>query len=682
MGTARDRHRGRWFATCVTAAVAVLLGLLVGAPGAHAEEGLAVSSQSRYVLDLEEGTVQGSITMTLRNVTPNEPTADGFRYFFYDAYGIPLPAGATDVQARSGDGTLRTASQRLPEEPGFRLIEIQFPDLLYQESRTIELTFTLEGQPPRSDDPTRIGPGHANFAVFGPGDAGANSVGVVVDSELEFDSTESDFDTSEGEGTTTYTFTEDNIGGGISAMVSVRTSEVGEGTQVTVGGVDLVLIPYPNDPEWADFIETWADRALPVLESLVGHPWPGDIDRIRQDVGSQVRGFDGWYSTSEREIVLGEALDDGVLNHELAHAWVNTATIPERWLSEGLAEVLAERTATRTGGSFTVPATVNPDDEHALPLYTWLSSRGFRGTETDSWAYPASYQVATALLAGLDDDLLTPLLSDVVTSSSPWDLPGRRDLSGGGTTTTAFLDLLAAHETPSVVDGSAIELYRTWVLEGATTDLLDQWQPVGAKYEEYAGAAPWGAPLGLRRSMSGWEFAQAIEMMNERAGLPPAAAGAQAVADRLHLDLPDRLRQGYEQADSAADYDALSDSLQDASRTLERYADARASADAERDLLGRIGALPLRLAATADVAAENIRIDEFAASRSASDLVIERGGAARMVGAAILGGVALVLLLLIGLSVFIARRSRSEHPLPGERPVSSPSSPRAESVDT
>lgn len=658
MGTETGARRGRRLVVGVTAAVMLVLSLLFVAQPAQADQGLTVSSTSRYVLDLADGTVQGSITMTLHNVTPNEPTGDGgFRYFFYDAYAVPLPAGATDVEARSGDRTLRTERQRLPEEPGFRLVEVQFPDLLYQQSRTIELTFTLEGQSPRSDDPTRIGPAHAHFAVFGPGDVGTNSVAVVVDSELEFDSTESEFVSEQSGGMTTYTFTKDNIGGGISAMVSVRTSEVGEGTEVTVGGVDLVLIPYPNDPEWADFIETWADEALPVLESLVGRSWPGDIDRIREDAGSQVRGFDGWYSTSEREIVLSEALDDGVLYHELAHAWVNTATVPERWLTEGLAEVLAERTAARTGGSFTIPSTVRRDDEHALPLHTWPSSRGFRGTETDSWAYPASYQVTAALLAGLDDERLRPVLSDVVTSTSPWDLPGRRDLSGGGTTTMAFLDVLAAHRAPSVTDESAVELYRTWVLDGATADLLSQWQPVGAVYQEYASAAPWGAPLGLRRAMSRWEFPQATEMMSEYASLPPEAAGVQGRADRLDVDLPERLREHYEQADSEADYDALSDSLQDASQTLERYEEARATADTERNLLGRIGAVPLRLAATADVAAEDITIDQFAASRTASDLVIERGASAEAVGAAILGGVALVILLLAVLIAVLVRRA-------------------------
>src|SRR5699024_6115523 len=123
------------------------------------------------------------------------------------------------------------------------------------------------------------------------------------------------------------------------------------------------------------------------------------------------------------------------------------------------------------------------------------------------------------------------------------DLPGRRDLSGGGTTTSTFLDLLAAHKAPSVADGSAVELYRTWVLEDTSAEPLRQWQPMQSEYERYAGAAPWGAPLGLRRAMSQWAFSDAADMMQARAGLPGEATAVQDSADRLDIALPDRLRQ-------------------------------------------------------------------------------------------------------------------------------------------
>lgn len=222
----------------------------------------------------------------------------------------------------------------------------------------------------------------------------------------------------------------------------------------------------------------------------------------------------------------------------------------------------------------------------------------------------------------------------------------------------AFLDLLAAHEAPSVADGSAVELYRTWVLEEPGADLLEQWQPVRTLYDEFAGGASWGAPLGLRRSMARWEFSDATRVMSELADLPAGAAQVQELADHLAVDLPTRVQENYELADSDEDYTAVRASLANAHSTLARYEEAAAVAYAERGLIDRIGAIPLRLEATAQVAAENISLDEFAASRAASDLVIERAAWVTRVGVAIVVGAALALLLVIGGLVALVRRSR------------------------
>ncbi|MGA8045489.1 MAG: hypothetical protein WCA30_04410, partial [Dermatophilaceae bacterium] len=608
MARTAGRENGRRFLSVPAAAAALALVVtLLAAHPAHADAGLIVSSTSRYVVDAEGERVTGAITMTLRNVAPDETTDDGsVRFFFYDAYGIPLPAETQDVRAVSGGDEL--VVERLPIEgqSGFRLFQIQFPDLLFGDSRTIELSFTLEGQPPRSEDPTRIGPGYATFSVFGPGDPGSNTVEVVVPDDLTVDSTSDSFTEAPGsDGTTVYTSREDNLAPGFAATMSVRSSEVGEGRAVTVGGVPLVLVPYPNDPEWADFIEERADVGLPVLVGLVGQEWPGEIDRIRQDSGSQVRGFEGWYSTREREIVLGEALDDGVLFHELAHAWVNTSTIEDRWLSEGLAELLAEETAERTDGTFTRPEEVDATDEAAVPLQTWDESPGFRGTDGDAWAYPASYQVVTALVAGLEDEALPELLADVVTATSPWDLPGRRTLSGGALRTTTFLDLLAAHETPTVADGSAQSLYVNWVLtDEDAARLVDRAEATDA-YTSFAAGGPWGPPLAIRASMAQWDYPGALALMVERSELPAAAAAVQELSERTGTELPERIRSGYEDADSEQELNAAAAAVATATDALRRYEEARAAVDADRGPFGRLGAAVLRLEATADAAQQN-----------------------------------------------------------------------------
>lgn len=652
------------------AAVLVLVVTLLAAPPARADGGLVVSSTSRYVVDSEAEQVTGTITMTLRNVAPDEPANDGgVRFFFYDAYGIPLPAEAANVRAVSDGDELVVERLRIEGQSGFRLFQIRFPDLLFGDSRTIELSFTLEGQPPRSDDPTRIGPGYATFAVFGPGDPGSNTVEVVVPEDLTVDSTADSFTQAPGgDGLTVYTSEEDNLAPGFAATMSVRSSEVGEGRSVTVGGVPLVLVPYPNDPEWADFIEERADIGLPVLVELVGQPWPGDIDRIRQDSGSLVRGFEGWYSTREREIVLGEALDDGILFHELAHAWVNTSSIEDRWLSEGLAELLAEETANRTDGTFTRPTAVEATDRAAVPLQTWDESPGFRGTAGDAWAYPASYQVITALLAGLDDAQLSELLADVVTASSPWDLPGRRTLSGGALRTTTFLDLLAAHEAPTVVDGSAESLYVTWVLTDENAARLADRAEAAAAYESFAAGGPWGPPLAIRAAMSQWDYPRALTLMAERSELPAAAATAQQLSERTGTELPERIRGGYEDADSDRELDAAAAAVTTATNALRRYDEARTAVDSVRGPFGRLGSAVLRLEPTVEAAQQNIVVDEMAASVAASELALERAARATWLGVGLVAAGVLLILAAAAFAVALRRRSR-RRPVPEPAPA-------------
>ena len=652
----------------VVLTVALLAGVVLTTPAAQADDGLAVTSTSRYEVRPEEERVVATMTMTLRNVAPTEDGEDGgFRFYYYDAYGIPLPSEATDVRATSEGVALPVRRRAIPGQPGFGIVEVGFPDLLYPDSRTLELSFTLEGRPPRSEDPTRIGEGYATFSVFGPGDPGQSLVEVVVPSGLEVDSTASSFTPEERpDGTTVFTTREDNLSPGFAATMSVRGDAVGEERPVTVGGVDLVLVPYPNDPAWADFIEERADTGLPVLEDLLGEEWPGEIDRIREDSGSLVRGFEGWYSRSEREIVLGEALEDGVLFHELAHAWVNTATVEDRWLSEGLAELLAEETARRTGGSFTTPAAVARDHPAALPLQSWESSPGFRGTEVDAWAYPASYQVVTRLLDGLPDEGLSAVLGDVVTATSPWDLPGRRSLSGGALRTTTFLDLLDAHGAPAAADGTAAELYATWVLTDEDAAALADRPEARSAYAAYVAAGPWGAPLAVRSAMARWDHSRALTLMTERADLPAAAATVQELSERTGTGLPERIRRGYEDADTDRELDATAAAVSTATNALRRYEEARAAVDADRGPFGRLGATVLRLETAAETARENIALDEMAASVTASELVIDRAPWSTRLGVGIVAATVLLLALLSVLVIALVRRGRRTGRRPAE----------------
>lgn len=633
----------------------IVLSQVVAAPPARADGGIEVSSVSRYVFEPDAQVVRATMEITLRNTSPNQPTGDGgYRYFFFNTYGIPLPEGATKIRARSNGATLRTSRDTIDGEPGFRMVEVHFPDLMYGQRRTIELTFTLEGQPPRSEDPTRVGSNHAAFPVFGAGDPGRSTVEVSAPVGFPVESSSDSFTASDGpDGTRVYVTTEDNLNPGFSATMSIRSREIGEGREVTAGGVPLVLVHFPEDTEWADFIETWTDQGIPVLEDLTGLEWPGTIDRIREDPRPDARGFAGWYSTSLREIVLSEDLDHHVLFHELAHAW--SGPFEQRWVSEGFAEFLAAQTTMRLD----VPAIERPDVTHtdtlAVPLDEWGDSEDGRSAEIDQWAYPASSQVMTRLLDGLDDEELNALLHEAHTASSAWDLPDRRDISSTFDS-YMLLDLLDAHAAPSATDGTSLELYRDWVLDDEGLALLEERGPALAAYDEYTAPSPWGAPLTLRRYMSRWQYGNADRWMSLWPSLPEDAASVVELADRTDTRLPAELREEFELAGDERAYAALADTLADAQAALESYAQAQAAVDADRGVLARLGAPLLRVDSVADTAGEHISTGDYAASRTASATAIERADRATAAGAAV---IALVVLALALAALVIRARRRS-----------------------
>ena len=73
MGARGTRRRGSW-------AVALVVGaVLVGQP-ALADDGLATGARSRYVLDPKATTVEATVTLDLRNETPNR----GSYYYYYN----------------------------------------------------------------------------------------------------------------------------------------------------------------------------------------------------------------------------------------------------------------------------------------------------------------------------------------------------------------------------------------------------------------------------------------------------------------------------------------------------------------------------------------------------------------------------------------------------------------------
>ena len=628
------------------AAALVVCGALMGQP-ALGEEGLSTQATSRYVLDARRTTVEASISLQLRNVAPD----DGDVYYYFDAFTVPVPAGARNVRARSGSSSL-DVSLRRTEDPSTRLARVSFPDLRYGRSRTIELTFDVPGEKPRSEDSTRVGPGYATFAVYGVGDPGNSTVEVVAPSSMTFDATSDDFTADEDGSTTTHTATATDDEGGFWAVVSLRNPDKVEERPVDVAGTSLLLSGFPDDPQWADFVAEQVVKGIPALERLVGAPWPGGLERIREDASPSLRGYDGWFDPTDDEIVIGEALDEDLLFHELSHAWVSGDRFDERWVSEGLAQVLAERTVAATGGTPRQQPSVSRRSAGAVALNAWGGSAGSRSADVDAYAYPAAYAATGALLKNLEDEELDEVVGAGIRGERAYDPPGTKDADGGRTSWQRWLDLL---ETRGGVE-AAPDVFARWALtaeERAQLAPREEARTAYAALDKADGA--WLPPEGLRDAMTAWDFERAAAVRDRVAGLGSAATRFQAAAQRAGLEVPGALRSSYEQAEHDEQYAALGTSLPKAASTVTAVGRAQAVTASDRDPVSGLGATILGVDDRAQEALDAFEDGRLDAASAAAEEATGRADKALLVGLGV--PLVVVLLLVVGvLSVFWARR--------------------------
>ena len=226
------QHRSTTYAARGRRALAVAAATVaLAAPAAHADDGFDVDSTSRYVLQAKEEVVRATMTMTVRNDRPSYRTGNYIQYFYLPSITIPVPAEAAQLTAVS-NGSPLSVTREPTKDPSTALATIHFPsNLLYGQSRTVTVSFVLKGEKPRSKNQTRVGPGYATFAVYGPGDAGQNTVQVVLPASMTFDATTDAFDDGKGSKSgITYTATADTrglrlLGGGLGSRPRHRAHQ-------------------------------------------------------------------------------------------------------------------------------------------------------------------------------------------------------------------------------------------------------------------------------------------------------------------------------------------------------------------------------------------------------------------------------------------------------------------------
>lgn len=643
------RTAGRPLVALLALAVAVGLLALPGAVprAAAATDGLTETGHARYEVRAG-GRVTAEITTTLTNVTPDR----GNTYYYWNSYTIGIPASATDLRATSGGYPL-TVRREGTDDPGTEVAVATFSPLRYGRTRTVEWTYTIGGAPFRSEQRSRVGKGFATFAAQVPGDDGRTSLEIAAPKTMRFDASEA-FARDHRAKRTVYTLDERTDEGGIWAAVSLRDPDVADTTEVTVGDQEITLSSFPGDERWTRFAARQVEQGIPALAELVGSDWPASVDEVREDASPNVLGYGGWFSDDTRRIVVDESLDPGLLLHELTHAWINDDTVRDRWLSEGLTEVIAQRGAAVIEADAEERPAPRRRADVAFPLARWAGPYTLEA-EAEAYGYDASYTAIKKLTAGLDDEAFAAFVADVYAGNSAYAAPGSPRQLRATTDWRRFVDLLDAHDAG---DGAA-KVLRRWVL---TSDGKKQLSARAEARESYAATddadGPWTPPLGLRTAMSRWQFDLAATRTEQIDGAPGLAAEVQRTSEAAGLAVPDDVRAAYEQADDDEEYVALVPTLTLAATSIDQVGAVSRSVDTEQDPVTELGQRILEVDALAAAARGALSDGELEQAQRLATETGEQADRATGVGAAVVAGVVLVLALLVLGAWLLVRRVR------------------------
>ena len=360
-GRLRPRRLGRMLRPAnrrvVRVAASIAAFVLLSSAPAAADDGLRIEGDTTYDVAPAQGRTLVSSTIVVTNETTDHLVGNVLRRQYFDGLTVGVPAAARNFNATSSGANLSVTTS--PVSESIQRAEISFPSLFAGQRRTIVLHYEIDGDAPRADGLSRANPAYVSFVALSIGDDTLASVHVNVPPGFDVETVGSRIDKStSSDGTTTLTASGFPTASGWGVVVSARNDRALQSIDADAGARDVVVRAWPNDVEWQRFVVSGVGEGIPVLEDLIGQPWPIKSQlQITEATSSYLRGYAGWFSPLDNTIEVGEELDYETLLHELSHAWFNRGMFTDRWINEGFAEEYAAQSLKRLG---------KPADEVAL----------------------------------------------------------------------------------------------------------------------------------------------------------------------------------------------------------------------------------------------------------------------------------------------------------------------------
>lgn len=645
-------------------AAAVISLVIVPATPAAADNGLRVEASSSYEARPGEGVVKVAVAINLTNTTVDQPQGNIIRRQFFSGISVPVAAPAAAVTAVSGAEQL--AADLVPINEYVARVDVAFPNLFSGQTRSVMLTYDITGTRPRSTGVVRINPAYVSFLAIAVGDPGLGSVRVAVPGGFQAETVGATMRRASEGGSTVFTATGVEQPLRFSALVSARNDTALGRVDADVGARDILIRPWPGDDEWTKFVANQVTAGIPVLEQLIGQPWPLTAQlKVVEAATPYLRGYAGWFAPTTSTIEVGERLDAEIMLHELSHAWFNRELFAERWINEGFADTFAALAHESLGNKADRPDTPNAAEGAKVRLSQWETPIG-SPTEVaaiESYGYNASFFVIDQIAREVGTDKMRA----VITAARD-DVPAYggepRELGDLATDTRRLLDLF-----DNVASSArAGELFKSYVFTDRDAPALAARATARDAYRALADASDgWRAPALVRKPLGEWRFDEANAAIAAANRVVEVRDRIAAGSDRIGAAPSGALRERYETA--STDLDAASELAGRQLAVVEHLGRAHDLVHASRNPVQKIGLLfdhPGRRFERGRAAYEADDLDRAQALAAQTERLIDgaqtaglqRSGLAGVVAAA--GG---------GAALYSRRRARR---LPVQPPITPP----------
>ena len=452
------------------------------------------------------------------------------------AVDMLVHGGATDVTVEAGGNTLTVGVSPLDEFAS----SISFDPPSGVDEVTVH--YRVPSDLPRSTGPTRVNPAHISFFAWVDSGLGNGSVRVELpdgfrgtnygdDSDISLDTSKVGDQVWQASSVSSETLFTEVIARNERGLL--RSTVELESTTVSIAG-------WADDPDWIAWAEDTVSWGVPLLEELIGQPWPeSDLEILETTVPNDF-GFAGFFNVWDSVIAIDDRMNTETMLHELAHAWFNGVRLEERWLIEGFAEDYSTLAVSiRTDEEVEPPEPV-PAEVGGSNVAGWS-----RRTDDDFIAvrnyYNTSWFVLREVREELGQDAMIDVLGAMFEGRPTYGLDSDASVFPANTT-PRFLDLLEE------VGGSqeAASLFDSYVLNASWDGRLAERADARATLAELEAASPLAAPEVIRDRMAGWKFAEAELLIAEALPLAQQLADLDARATEVGAELPQSLVDSYE----------------------------------------------------------------------------------------------------------------------------------------